>query len=345
MKTIRFTAALISALAMAAIAQTPFQTPALLISEDGSVQQAFLTSATKSQLTYRETAVATETANAKVLDYKTIFLYEPREFSEAVDLYQARKYKEAKEKFVAVKERFSPVYAVENSHAALAAFYELECLRKLGDLEGLASALQKFDKSPLTRDTQLRQLELYVLWDAVRAKDWATLEGLARERAKTRLPGDQRAQVAYLHGLALEGLARPDEALFAYQTAMTADAGASEEVAREAALRVLAILNANPDVQRAIQLWGTPQENKNSAGYNKLIEASAVARMFEQSLGVGVPLPAGFKELLKYEPKDNGKQPEAEAAPEEKPAVEEKPADAKKPADEKPADGKKPAKP
>ena len=338
MKTPRFTAALLFALAMAAIAQTPFQTPALLIKEDGSVQRAFLISATKSQLTYRETAVATDTANARVLDYKTIFLYEPREFSEAMDLYQARKYQEAREKFAAVKERFKPVYAVENSHAALAAFYELECLRKLGDLEGLAAALQQFDKSPLTRDTQLRQLELYVMWDAVRAKDWATLEGLARERAKTRLPDDQRAQVAYLHGLALEGLERPQEALFAYQTAVTADAGASEEITRQAALRVLAILNADPDVQRAIQVWGTPKENKNSAGYTKLVEASAVARMFGQSLGVGAPLPDEFKELLKYEPKDNGKQPESEAAPEEKPA------DAK-PADAKPADEKKPAKP
>ncbi len=337
MKTLRFTAALLSALAIAAIAQTPFQTPALLIKEDGSVQRAFLVSATKSQLTYRETAVATETANARVLDYKTIFLYEPREFTEAMDLFQARKYEEAKQKFIAVKDRFKPVYAVENSHAALAAFYELEGLRKLGDLDGLAAALQQFDKSPLTRDTQLRQLELYVLWDAVRAKDWATLEGLARERAKTRLPGDQRAQVAYLHGLALEGLARPDEALFAYQTAITADAGASEDVARQAALRLLAILNQHPEVQKAIQAWDTPQQNKNSAGYTKLIEASAIARMFEQSLGAGAPLPVEFKGLLKYESKDNtnDKQPEAEATPQEKPATKEKPVDEKKPADDK----------
>lgn len=326
MKTIRLTAALLAALASVAIAQTPFQTPALLIREDGSAQRAWLTSATNSQLTYRETAVATETANARVLDYKTIFLYEPREFAEAMDFYQARKYQEAREKFAAVKERFKPVYAVENSHAALAAFYELECLRKLGDLDGLASALQKFDKSPLTRDTQLRQLELYVLWDAVRAKDWATLEGLAREKAKTRLPGDQRAQVAYLHGLALEGLARPQEAMFAYQTAITADAGASEDIARQAALRVMAIHNADPDVQRAMRAWGTPQENKNSAGYSKLVEASAVARMFSESFGAGAPLPNEFKDLLKYEPKDNGKQPEAEAAAEQKPAEEKKPA-------------------
>lgn len=298
-------------------AQTPFQTPAMLIKEDGSTEGVWLAAATKSQLTYRETAVATETKNARLLDYKAVFLYEPREYSEAMDLYQARKYQEAKERFIAIKERYKPVYAVENSHAALAAFYELESLRKLGDLEGLASALQQFDKSPLTRDTQLRQIELYVLWDAVRTKDWATLDELTRERAKTRLPGDQRAQVAYLHGLALEGLERPEEALFAYQTAMTADTGASEVIARQSALRVLAILNGDPDVQRAIKDWDSAQQNRNSAGYTKLIEASAVARMFEQALGAGASLPAEFQELLKYKPKE-----EATAAPAEQPKAE-----------------------
>lgn len=316
MKMIHITAALLPALAMAAMAQTPFQTPALLINKDGSVQRAWLVSATKSQLTYRETAVATELDRARMRDFESIFLSEPRVYTAAMDLYQARKYQEAKEQFIAIKERFKPVYPVENSHAALAAFYEMECLRKLGDLEGLASALQQFDKSPLTRDTQMRQLELYVLWDAVRTQDWATLEGLASERAKTRLSMDQRAQVSYLHGLALEGLERLDEALFAYHTAMTADAGASEEIVRQSALRVLAILSADADVKRAIRVWGTEEENKNSAAYTKLIEAGAVARLFELSLGAGTSLPDAYKDFLKYKPQDNGKAKAEAPAPE-----------------------------
>lgn len=332
MKTIHFTAALFPMLAMAAMAQAPFQAPALLIKEDGTGQRAWLTSATKAQLNYRETAVATEIKNARVLDFKTIYLFEPREFAEAMDLYQARNYQEALKRFSAIKERFKPIYSVENSHAALAAYYELECLRKLGDLEGLSSALQQFDKSPLTRDTQLRQLELYVLWDALRTKDWATLEELARERSKTRLPSDQRAQVAYLHGMALEGLEKPDQALFAYQTAMTSDVGASEDIARQSALRVLAILKEDPDLKRAIRDWGTPKENKNSAGYTKLMEASAIARMFEQWLGAGTALPAEYKDFLKYEPKDNAKPAGTEAAPDAKPAADDKAANNAKPA-------------
>jgi hypothetical protein len=192
MKTLRFTAALLSTLAMAAIAQTPFQTPALLIKEDGTVQRAFLVSATKSQLTYRETAVATEAANARVLDYKTIFLYEPREFTEAMDLFQARKYQEAKEKFVSVKDRFKPVYAVENSHAALAAFYELESLRKLGDLARQPDRLEPgLPGTRRCRNMELRHLESRALEPPLKPGD--------------RAGSGNRQQAARLQGLAGRG--------------------------------------------------------------------------------------------------------------------------------------------
>jgi tetratricopeptide (TPR) repeat protein len=301
-------AALLPALAITAAAQapnpqTPFQAPALLIEKDGAFKKIWLVAATKDSIRYRETEVSVDTVDGKVADFSAIYLYEPREFSLAMDLYQARKYAEAKQKFIAIKERYKPLMPMENSHAALAAFYEMESLRKLGDLEGLSAALQKFIKDPLTRATHLGQIELYVLWDAVRTKSWDRLDILARERAASRLPGDQRAQVAYLHGLALEGLNRPEDALFAYSTAMTADAGASEEIVRQAALRVLAIHKANPEVQNAIKIWGTSDENKNSKGYSDLLEAAGVAELFEMSLGAGTPLPAEFKTFLKYKAK------------------------------------------
>jgi len=278
----------------------PFQTPALLVEKDENFRQAWLVAATKTLIRYRETAQSTDTADARISDLSGIFVMEPQEFSQAMDLYQGRKYKEAKEQFIALKERYKPIQQMENSHSALAAYYEFECLRKLGDLEGLAAALQKFIKDPLTRETQLRQLELYVLWDAVRSKSWERLDILCKERMKSRLPGDQRAQVAYCHGLALEGLKRPEDALFAYNTAMTADSGASEEITRQAALRVLTIHQEDPEVQNAIKVWGTVDENKSGRGYLNLTEAAAVAALFELTLGAGTPLPAGLKPLLKY---------------------------------------------
>jgi len=290
--------------ATAAAPAAPFQTPALLINSDGSFAKAWLIAATKTSIRYRETEVGVDTKDSRISEFSAIYLYEPREFSVAMDLYQARKYQEAKTAFAAVKDRFKSLNALENNHSTLSAFYEMECMRRLGDLEGLAAALQKFIKEPLTRETHLRQIEIYVLWDAVRTKSWDRVDILARERDKTKLPGDQRAQVAYCHGLALEGLGKPTEALVAYSIAMTADAGASEEIARQSALRVLAIHKANPEVQTAIKVWGTADENKNSKGYSDLVEAASVAELFELSLGAGSPLPSDLKVFLKYKVKE-----------------------------------------
>jgi tetratricopeptide (TPR) repeat protein len=315
MKRLLF-AALLPALSLTAAAQAPqapataqqtsFQTSAQLIEKDGASRQVWIIAATKTSIRFRTAEVSADTEEVAISELDTIHLDEPREFSQAMDLYQGRKYEEAKAMFAEIKERFRPILQMENSHAALAAFYEMECMRKLGDLDGLNAALQKFVKDPLTRETHLRQIELYVLWDAVRTKSWDRLEILAKERVNVRLPGEQRAQVAYCHGLALEGLGRPDDALFAYSTAMTADAGASEEIGRQAALRVLAIHKSNPEVRNAMKVWGTTDENKNSKGHTNLLEAAAVAELFELSLGAGMPLPADFKDFLKYKSKTDG---------------------------------------
>lgn len=284
-------------------AAQPFQLEALLVEKEGAFQKVWIVAGTKTQIRYKETEVAVETKDARISDFSAIYLYEPKDYTAALDLYQARKYAEAREAFAKVKDRCKSVAAMENNPAALASFYEMECMRRMGDLEALSAAFGKFTKDPLTRETQLRQLELYVLWDAVRTKSWDRLDILAKERAATKLPGDQRAQVAYCHGLALEGLGRPAEALGAYATAMTADAAATEEIAREAALRTLAIHKADPLVQQAIKVWGTKDENKNSPGYAHLTEAGAVASLFELTLGAGKPLPDEYKTLLKYKPK------------------------------------------
>lgn len=279
--------------------ESRFQTEAVLVEKDGESRAIQLISATRSAIRYR---IADEApAEMELAGGRSVFVVEPGNYTAAMDLYQDRRYLEAKTKFSAVKERHVPVKSLDDSYATLAAFYEMECMRQLGDLEGLAAALQKFNYGPLTREYQLRQLELYVLWDAARTKSWERLQSLARERLNLRLPGDQRAQVAYCHGLALEGLMRPDEALFAFNTALTADAGASEVVTRLAALRILAIYHNDPDVQAAIARRGKPAAENLAAGRIKLAEAVAVARLFEMALGVGSPLPAEFREFLKYQ--------------------------------------------
>jgi hypothetical protein len=277
-----------------------FQAPAILSMPDGETQQVYITAATKTQIRYKTTAVATEFKDANIADFTTIFLMNSPEYSAAVDLFEGRKYEEAREKFAEIKATTKPIATLKDNHHTLSAFYEMECMRKLGDYESLATALQGFTKEPLSRDHQLRQLDLYVMWDAVRTESWDKLLLIASERDGETLPGDHRAQVAYCKGLALDKLNRGSEALVEYGKAITADAGASEKVTQEAALNSLGIYAKDKGVQEAMAAWGTGEENKNSPGYSRLLEAAGLAKFYEKFLTVGKPLTEETKVFLKY---------------------------------------------
>ncbi len=295
-----FLSLLIPVLAVPAFAQNDFQTEAILAKEDGSNFQAWILAATATGIRYKTTAVSTDFTDGKIADFSAIYLKQPAEFTEAMDLYEARKYKEAQTKFAEVKDYYKPVATLKGNHHTLAGFYEMECMRKQGDLEGLAKALGSFVKAPLRQDHQLRQLDLYIMWDAVRSESWDRVLSIASERDEESLPGYQRAQVAYCKGLAQQTLDQGEEALISFNIALTADAGGSEEIAQDAALAALRVYLADEEVAKAIEVWGTDNENKNSAGYTRLKEAAALAKFYDGFLKVGKPLPEDLKAFLKY---------------------------------------------
>lgn len=290
---------LVPALCLSAIAQE-YQAEAILSKPEGDNFRAWITSSTKTAIRYKTTQVSTDTTDAKVTDFAAIHLMEPPEFAAAVDLFEGRKYKEAQEKFAAFKLVSKPIAAMKDNHHTLSAFYEMECMRHLGDYAGLQTALGSFIKEPLTRDYHLRQLDLYVMWDALSTKSWERLVIIASERDDETLPGDQRAQVAFCKGVALENLNRGAEALIEYGIAITADSGASELITEQAALNALGIYFKDEAVQTAISNWGTEDENKNSPGYTRLLEAAALADLYQKYLSIGKPLSADFKNFLKY---------------------------------------------
>jgi tetratricopeptide (TPR) repeat protein len=267
---------LLPALSVSAFAQG-YQAEAVISKPDGQNFRAWITAATKTEIRYKTTAVSTDFVDAKLLDFATVHLMEPPEFAAAVDLYEGRKYKEAQEKFAAIKAISKPLSALKDNYYTLSGFYELECMRRLGDYEGIQKALKDFIKEPLTRDYQLRQLDLYVMCD-------------------------QRTQVAFCKGAALENLGRGAEALIEYGIVVTADSGASEEITEQAALNALGVYFKDEAVQTAIRNWGTEDENKNSPGYSRLLEAAGLADLYQKYLTIGKPLSADLKGFLKYLP-------------------------------------------
>jgi len=283
-----------------AVAAAPVR--AYLISGNGEFQEVWMTAADHGIYQCRDTEASTKVKDVSAAEVKSVYFFQPPELKKALGLYRGRKYKEARESFAAVKAAYEAIHGVPENPSVIAGYYELECLRQMDDPEALAKALQSFRSDGLVRDHQLRQMEIHVFWDALRSKNWEKLDAMAVERGGEELPGYQRAQISYCHGVALENLGKPVEALDAYNIAMTADGGASETVARQAALNALRIYKADPDVQTAIRRWGSEDENRDVPGRLRLIEAAALARLFEETLGAGQPLPGPYKEFLKYGP-------------------------------------------
>jgi tetratricopeptide (TPR) repeat protein len=298
-------------------AVAPQQAPAMLIYDDGTSDNIFVVAATKTAVRFKSTAQAIDTEDLNLSSVQALYLLEPKVYRDAMELYQARKYAEAKDLFAQAKMLYKPTSALDNNYSTLGAFYELECLRRLGDLENLSKALEGFRKDGLTREHHLRQLEVYVFWDAVRQKSWDRLVALGEARLQEKLPSYQRAQIAYCVAQAYEALKQPSKALNAYNTAMVADIGATEEIADKSALAVMRIHQASPEVQLAIKLWKTEDENKNTTGYLHLQEAASVAGLYELTLGGGKKLPNEFVPLLKFKPEIT--KPEPQKPSDEKP--------------------------
>ncbi len=274
--------------------------------EDGKLdaEQVFILAVTPASVAYKYNAGDAEPEVKKMAEVDTVFLYDPADYLTALDLFEGRKYAEAKDAFAKVKEKYGKRYpGIPNNPGTMAAFYELECLRKLSDLEGLRVALQSFKKDNLTRKVPLQQLEIYVLWDAIRANLNQEAVKIAEGYKGKRLPGHQRAQIAYCYGRALEGLNKPaSEILLAYQTALTADAGASEVIARDAALRSLEILHQDEELKEAIKTFKESEGKELIRGFTKAMEAAGLCQMFQIQLGSGEPLPAKYRYFLDYTP-------------------------------------------
>lgn len=291
-------------------AVAPQQAPAMLIYDDGTSDNIYVVAATKTMVRFKPTPQAIDTEDINLSSVQALYLLEPKVYRDAMELYQARKYAEAKDLFAQAKMLYKPTAALDNNYSTLGAFYELECLRRLGDLEGLSKALEGFRKDGLTREHHLRQLEVYVFWDAVRQKSWDRLVALGEARLQEKLPSYQRAQVAYCVAQAYEALKQPSKALNAYNTAMVADIGATEEIADKSAIAVMRIHMASPEVQLAMKLWKTEDENKSSSGYLHLQEAASVAGLYDLTLGGGKKLPNEFVPLLKYKPEITKPEPQ-----------------------------------
>lgn len=322
MKKILAYSTLLAALAAPAVAADAH---AVLVYEDDA-EQVWLTAASTLNIEYKTTPQGLNRTRKPRAEVKTIYFYEPPIFKEAVQLFESRDYAGAKEKFALCKEAFKTVNDLPGNYSTLAGFYELECARKLSDLEGLKELRDAYQFGALARENHRNQLEVYDVWDAVRTKSWPRLDSLAMKLLEEKKwTNEHLAQIKYCHGLALEGLGRPTDALNAFNGAFTADYTASEDLSKKAVLGCLRILKDHEEVKLAISLWKTEDEDKNSTGFLLLQEAVSLCELWNKALGGGEVLPAEYAMFLNYKDAGGGlgAKPKASEPAEDEPAEKE----------------------
>ena len=292
-----------------AVAQSEPELPkGRLLYSNGSHEDVYIISYRAGVATYRTNMRSLNVLQAKKPALEAIYFYEPQIFTEAMNLYRAKNYGEAKVKFAECEVSFKSVDSLPDNYATLAGFYKMECSRKSGDLEALSSELEKYRKDGLTRDNHHLQLEVYAFWEAVRLKDWARLDRLATGTSwqDRKVPSELRVQIEYCHALALDELAKEDPsrwgaAINAYNRVLSADATASIDLVLKAANNLMRIYAEDEGVQLAMKNWNKESEGVFNAGAQKLMEANTLAQFYKQ---VGFheiqPLTADFDKFLKY---------------------------------------------
>ena len=283
-----------------------------LLYSNGSHDDVYVISYKAGVATYRTNMRSLNILQAKKPALEAIYFYEPQIFTEAMHLYRAKNYSEAKVKFAECEASFKSVNSLPDNYATLAGFYTMECSRRSGDLEALSAELEKYRKDGLTRENHHLQLEVYTFWEAVRLKDWALIDRLAAGTSwqDRKLPSELRAQIEYCHALALDELAKegPKEdssrwgaAINAYNRVLSVDATASIDLVLKAANSLMRIYSEDKGVQAAMKNRKDGANKTFSAGDQKLMEANTLAQYYKQ---VGFheiqPLSADYEEFLKY---------------------------------------------
>ncbi len=300
MKRLLFTIASVLCFLQPAEIAAQTRIEAILIPKEGGPVRIWIHEVGNDGFRYYDTPQTTALTNFAFNRMRSIFFPESRIFNAAMQQFRARDYQGARESFAKVAEEFRVVRGIPNNPSSRAAFFEIECHRLLGEYAKMSEKMGAFNKSGISRENELRQLELNLMWEAVGREAWDSLDSLVRKHVNAKMPANQRAQVAYLAGLVEEKKGNTTEAIEAYNEAMIIDAAASEVVARMAALGILRIHDADPEVQTARKVWGTDDSKPNSSGYQKLVEAGAVARIYEAFVSAGSPLPDAFKAYLDF---------------------------------------------
>lgn len=301
MKTISTTLLLAALAAAPAGAQQRFQQKAYLIMSAGDVRTVWISDANENEFLYYATERGVVSERMRIIEPQSIWLFEPPDFTVALEYLQGREFEKAIESFGKVAAEYEKLRELPNNFASRSLFLEMEALRKLGrypELVGKMEAFGETDRKSLIRDHELQQLEFNQLYEAMVDEDWPRLEKMAADFLGEALPSPQKVQAAYALALAQEKQGRPMEALESYNLVMVTDPAFSEPLVGEAVLGAIRVIRSLPEVAAELREGGDP--DPESEAYGLLVEGGALATLYRDFVAGEAGLPPDAAALLPY---------------------------------------------
>lgn len=275
---------------------------ARLIIDDIDFEDVFLVAASDTKIRFQRTEFGASTEDMLREDVQTIFFFEPDLFTTAKRTYDLGNYEQALGEFRTCKKEFERLNNIPGNYSSLAGFYEMECLRRLGRYPELKDARLNFNPEGLRRQTMRDQIELYRMWEQLGDESWRALASSGSERIFVTRNPSHRVQVAYCTGVAQVNMLQPLLALDSFAVAMTADGGASADLARESAIQSLDIYLKDEvtTLAREQETSGSDDFNPAGVGALRLAQAGSIITVFENSFGIGHTLPERFEVFRRY---------------------------------------------
>ena len=269
-----------------------------IVKKNGKAKRAYLSKVSKKAITYIDNPKDTSGSEVLKEEVQTIFFYQPKSFAKALALFNNYRFQDAYDLFTDCKMKYKPYDALDGNYSTIAGFYELECVRRLGDLARLDQLLNDFRPAPLLDENHLTQLAIYPFWHAVHTASWERLLTLAPQWENKKLPGTQRAQIAFCHALALEALGEREGALLKFHEALAVSDLKEQNLISKACAKIIFLITEQKEVLEYLKL-PLDTRSQSSRLYHEVLAASSVAKLWSQLSHSGSSFPSEYQPLLK----------------------------------------------
>ena len=288
-----------------------------IVTKGGASKEVYIQLASNKGISFFEDTRTTKATTMALKDIDSIFFFRPKEFQEGLEFFNEGDFAKAKKSFISCKEKYAKMAPLSENYFSRAYFYEMECARRERKFDEVIKLEKGFRDDVIKNENHLNQIKLYAFWKAYHQKDWKRLVQMERTWDGAKLPGYQKAQIAYCYGVGLEETGDVKGALIQFNSVLALSEFKEMELVLEAGTRIMDIHLADESVEDCLKSQATDDPDRKSKAFATLLEAASIARLWDKSVGVK-KLPTKYSKLVSIKPDRPKAEKEEKASKEEK---------------------------